>query len=104
MAQYCSSGFRPWPSCIDWTPRPTANTRNGGSMKAFRVRKKIWVNCSVATTHDIMSRWRLRLVQTTTAEYRLSSQLHSSSEPSWPPHQAPNLYWTCMARLECATT
>src|SRR5262249_15137494 len=101
---YCSSGFNPWPSGTAVIVPSAASMRNGLTTNAFRIRKNVWVVIRLAVTMGIKSRSLRRLVKMATEEYVASSQLHSSSEPSCPPHHAENLYAPDMARLlYCAT-
>src|SRR5580704_398273 len=91
MVQYCSSGFSPWPTPSTTLPRPASRIPKGLSTKEIRIRKNASVAINTDVTHGIMSRNLRRLVKTTTDEYVASSQDHSSSEPSCPPHHAVNL-------------
>ncbi len=46
--------------------------------------------------------WRLKTVTASIQTVRIST--HSSSEPSWPPHTAANLYCNGRFELECSAT
>src|SRR3984885_2523785 len=91
MVQYCSNGFRPWPTPSTTLPRPAWRTPKGLSTNEIRIRKNVSVAIKTDVTHGIMSRNLRRFMNTTMAEYVANSQDHNSNEPSWPPHHAVNL-------------
>src|ERR1700677_1241587 len=91
MVQYCSSGFRPWPTPCTMLPRPASRMEKGLSTNAINIRKKVSVTINTDVTQGIMSRNLRRFMKTTTAEYVESSHDHNSKEPCCPPHHAVNL-------------
>jgi hypothetical protein len=68
MVQYCSSGFRPWPTPSTMLPRPASRMAKGLSTKAIKLKKNVSVTIKTDVTHGIMSRNLRRFMKTTTAE------------------------------------
>src|SRR3954452_5694598 len=86
MYGFCRLGLRPAPST------GAACTANGLETNTSRNAKKVATPPSTGTVHGNKRRIRLRFSVTASEPRPVSTNSHSSSEPSWPPQKPVHEY------------
>ena len=92
----CSKGFKSLPS------RGAGNKRsNGLDVIKMNMRKPVDTKPKMPITRATMAKGNVR-EKTATAKVQPDNiSIHSSKEPSWPPHTDANLYCVGSSELEC---
>ena len=98
MYGFCRLGLSPFPSS------GAAIVSNGLETATRSHVKATVIPASTGVTQTTRSRARLRANHTASDAYAVRTRSHRSSDPSWPPQKAENLYWSGSSRLEWPAT